>query len=277
MLSYDEALEEDKYAPFYEGGDADDDDLLDGWDLDIPVEDLRPCLRLFAGRPANMTIRCRGDREILVHREIVTEVDYFRALLEGPFRERQATVVDVDEDVLLVFEIVRWIYCQDASTNKDTVVEVMRLAEFYGMEGLVQQCTRSMVACGFVKLEGGKSSDLVSADASAQGRGDLAGADSERHPRASDAAAAATVATASISSLVGDGAAESTRASVDVGANAVSGAVVNGANVGSPPETPISNVAAADVALVQDVPAAATSGSNEQTPTRALSAKLKDA
>jgi len=164
MLSFQEALAEDRFLDEPPPDDK-DDDIFDGWEMDLdffPETDLRPELRLFCGKRPDVTLRCRGGRTVQAHRTVLTEVQYFESLFNGEFKEREAQILDVDEDPLLVFEAMRWIYCRDAVVDKDTVLEVLRLGEFYGIEGLVEHCTRIILALGIIKVPGAfKSENLA--------------------------------------------------------------------------------------------------------------------
>lgn len=146
MLSFVEALAEDTHPAVC--ADAEDDfDPLNGWDLDLfPEVELRPELRLFAGTPPDVLLRCRGGRVLSAHRAVLTEASYFESLFDGGFAEHAADGLDVDEDPQVLFEVLRWIYCQDAAVDKDIVLEVFRLAEFYGIEGLIDHCARVFAA-----------------------------------------------------------------------------------------------------------------------------------
>mmetsp|Transcript_73982 Transcript_73982/g.205636 ORF Transcript_73982/g.205636 Transcript_73982/m.205636 type:complete len:216 (-) Transcript_73982:102-749(-) len=169
MLSFQEALAEDRFLEPYQG-DEDDFDILDGWDIDVfPESDLRPELRFFVGRPPDVTFRCHGGRCVAAHRGVLTEVSYFESLFDGPFKEHKAQTLDVDEDANLLFEVFRWVYCRSVSADKDTVMEVLRLADLYGIEDLVDHCTRILVSVGSLP---GVQVDAPSAD-DGHGGGDL--------------------------------------------------------------------------------------------------------
>lgn len=151
MLSWGDALAEDSYPAVCLADEDEDADLANGWDLDIfPEIELRPELRLYTGRPPDLTVSCRGGRVIHAHRDVLTEVDYFEAMLNGPFRESGAESLEVHEDAEVFFEVLRWIYCRDASVDKDIVREVLRLAEFYSIEDLVDHCARALLALEMV-------------------------------------------------------------------------------------------------------------------------------
>eukprot|EP00929_Paragymnodinium_shiwhaense_P023851 TRINITY_DN14836_c0_g1_i1.p1 TRINITY_DN14836_c0_g1~~TRINITY_DN14836_c0_g1_i1.p1 ORF type:complete len:240 (-),score=55.83 TRINITY_DN14836_c0_g1_i1:85-804(-) len=150
MLSFAEALEEDQYPAVCDGLGIHDNDLSDGWDVEFfPETELRPELRLFNGRAADLEISCRSGRRILSHKEVLQEVPAFATLL------KQNDAVSVDEDVQILFEVVRWIYCKDAFADKDTVLDVLRLAERFDVTGLADHCGRLLVAFGMVEVEGG--------------------------------------------------------------------------------------------------------------------------
>lgn len=153
MFSFQEALEEDFYPAVCEpGGEDDEGDFMagyDGWDVDFfPETELRAELRLFSGKVSDFTIICRGGRTILVHRAVLAQVSYFAALFKGPFREQESDSLDIDEEPLTVMELMRWIYCQDAAVGKDVVLDLHRLAEFYGIEELIDHCARGIFALG---------------------------------------------------------------------------------------------------------------------------------
>lgn len=146
MLSFREAMVEDAYPAVCPSGE-DDGNPLDGWDFDVfPEVELRPELRLFAGTCPDVTLRCQGGRDVRAHRAVLSEVAYFASLFGGHFREREAELLEVDEERETLYEVLRWIYCQDSAVDKDTAPEVLRLAEFYGVDGLVDHCARVLCA-----------------------------------------------------------------------------------------------------------------------------------
>merc|ERR1719375_380260 len=136
MLSFHEALEEDRFPAVCveQQGAADE---ADGWEVHLRRE-----LRLFAGVPCDVRLGCRDGRAIGAHRAVLEECGSFEALLF----ESDASVLEVDEESSILFEVVRWIYCQDAALDKDSVFEVFRVAELYGIESLVDQCSRVVAA-----------------------------------------------------------------------------------------------------------------------------------
>jgi len=165
MLSFAEAVEEDTY-PAVCAEVSDDFDPTNGWDIDIfPEVELRPELRFFAGRPPDVSLRCRGGRVLAVHRAVLTEVSYFDALFNGGFCECGADGLNVDEEPDVLFEVMRWIYCQDAAVDKDIALEVLRLAEFYSIDGLVDHCARVLAA-----LDAGRESGNEQGAPSSAGR-----------------------------------------------------------------------------------------------------------
>jgi len=156
MLSFSEALEEDRYPSVHSRDRWDDErDLYDGWDVDLfPEAELRPETRMFAGAPPDVRINCRDGHMLLVHRTVLTEVSYFESLFNGQFCERGSGSLDVDEDFKVFHEVVRWIYCHDAAcADKDLALDIFRLAEFYGIEGLIEHCTRALAALGILGPE----------------------------------------------------------------------------------------------------------------------------
>lgn len=170
MLSLGEALAEDAYPAVCPVGEDGDDDPCSGWDLDVfPEVDLRPELRLFAGAPADLAVHCRGGRVLAAHRTVLAEVGYFQAMLNGNFREHGAESLEVDEEAEVFFEVLRWVYCRDASTDKDVVLDVFRLAEFYGIDGLVDHCSRALAA---VEMGGIAALEAVAAAKTAGERGE---------------------------------------------------------------------------------------------------------
>mmetsp|Transcript_60624 Transcript_60624/g.180555 ORF Transcript_60624/g.180555 Transcript_60624/m.180555 type:complete len:250 (+) Transcript_60624:128-877(+) len=147
MLSLGEALAEDAYPAVCPLDDGGEDDPVSGWDLDVfPEIDLRPELRLFAGAPPDLAVRCRGGRVLAAHRAVLAEVGYFQAMLNGSFREHGAESLEVDEEPEVIFEVLRWVYCRDASVDKDLVLDMFRVAEFYGIDSLVEHCSRALAA-----------------------------------------------------------------------------------------------------------------------------------
>merc|ERR1712039_73601 len=54
--------------------------------------------------------------------------------------------VHIDEDALVFFEVMRWVYCNDASRDKDIVHEIMRIAHQHDIEDLVDHCRKGIEA-----------------------------------------------------------------------------------------------------------------------------------
>mmetsp|Transcript_19693 Transcript_19693/g.35641 ORF Transcript_19693/g.35641 Transcript_19693/m.35641 type:complete len:239 (+) Transcript_19693:52-768(+) len=169
MLSFQEALEEDKHLGVLPPGDV--DDFADGWDVDVfPDADLRPEIRLFANAPPNVTLQCRDGRSILAHREVLAECSYFDKMFNGSFCERQADFLGIDADSSIFLEVVRWIYCRDASVDKEIVLEVMGLADHYGLDELEEHCARALAAHNLAGAgkQASKTVDAGKQDADAQ-------------------------------------------------------------------------------------------------------------
>lgn len=175
MLSLAEACQEDEYPEVCDIEEA-DSDLNGGWDVDLFLEeDLRPEARFFAGTRPNVKLLCRGGRTIAAHREILAEREYFDALLD--FEDRAADSVSVDEDVEVLLELVRWIYCRDASVDKDLAAHVLRLAGACGgLEDLEDHCGRALAAPS-LRPKGAVAKD---ADSLGGGVADVAAAEAER-------------------------------------------------------------------------------------------------
>lgn len=147
MLNFREALAEDCFPAVCTEDCPGDVDTLGGWDVDVfPETELRPSLRLFADGPPDVRLHCRGGRVVSAHRAVLAEVSYFQSLFNGQFREREADSLEINEEADVFFEVVRWIYCCDASADKDIVLDVLRLAEFYGIDGLIDHCGRAIAA-----------------------------------------------------------------------------------------------------------------------------------
>eukprot|EP00928_Gymnodinium_smaydae_P048417 TRINITY_DN3236_c0_g1_i1.p2 TRINITY_DN3236_c0_g1~~TRINITY_DN3236_c0_g1_i1.p2 ORF type:complete len:257 (+),score=61.98 TRINITY_DN3236_c0_g1_i1:68-838(+) len=204
MLSFQEALEEDRQRAAYFADDGEngppEDDLLDGWD-DIDVGfladmELRPEVRLFAGRPADLRLRCRDGRTIAVHRAVLAEAGCLEALAveeaEGAkgAASSSSSSVDVPEHSSVLVEVMRWLYCRDATAEKDTLLEVHRLAEQYGIDGLVEHCCRLLVALGVVTVSGAPASGAgAGASAAPSGGSDGGPAPAAAAAESADAAA----------------------------------------------------------------------------------------
>lgn len=138
MLSFCEALEEDQYL----GVVPIDDDIVAGWDVDLFFfEGVRKEIRLFAGTAPDVTFRCR-DRTLTAHQAILKECSFFETLLADVGDDE----VEINDEIEIFYEVVRWIYCHDASVDKDIVLDIMRLAELYGLEDLVDHCVRAVAA-----------------------------------------------------------------------------------------------------------------------------------
>eukprot|EP00931_Biecheleriopsis_adriatica_P123842 TRINITY_DN98923_c0_g1_i1.p1 TRINITY_DN98923_c0_g1~~TRINITY_DN98923_c0_g1_i1.p1 ORF type:complete len:221 (-),score=47.87 TRINITY_DN98923_c0_g1_i1:66-728(-) len=146
MFTFTEACAEDEFPAVCPPGE-DDVDPSDGWELDFfPQELVRPEIRFFAGVRPDVALCCRGGRKLLVHRHVLSEVAYFESLFEGNFAERGTDSLDVDEDVDIFLELVRWIYCRSASCDKEKAADLLRLAEFYGIDGLIDHAARVLAA-----------------------------------------------------------------------------------------------------------------------------------
>eukprot|EP00971_Amphidinium_carterae_P247679 4918228-Amphidinium_carterae.1 len=67
-------------------------------------------------------------------------------MFNGSFCEREADYLGIDAESCIFLEVVRWIYCRDASVDKEIVLEVMSLADHYGLEELEDHCARALAA-----------------------------------------------------------------------------------------------------------------------------------
>lgn len=152
MLSLEEACKEDEYPEVCEADEV-DADLDGGWDVDLFLEeDLRPELRFFAGTRPDVKLLCSGGRKIAVHREVLAEREYFKALLD--FEGQAAEFVRIDEDVEVLMELVRWIYCRDATSDKELAAHLFRLAgSCEGFDDLEDHCARALAAAGLSQSE----------------------------------------------------------------------------------------------------------------------------
>mmetsp|Transcript_23262 Transcript_23262/g.54933 ORF Transcript_23262/g.54933 Transcript_23262/m.54933 type:complete len:197 (+) Transcript_23262:38-628(+) len=146
MFSFLEALAEDQFPTVCPSGEN-EIDPSDGWDLDFCVEEaVRPELRLYCGARPDVTLSCNGGRKLLAHRRVLSEVSYFESLFEGNFAERGTDLVQVEEDLEIFLEVIRWIYCRSATSDKDMALDLLRLAEFYGIDGLIDHAARVLAS-----------------------------------------------------------------------------------------------------------------------------------
>ncbi|CAE7240896.1 unnamed protein product [Symbiodinium microadriaticum] len=146
MFSFREALAEDQFPTVCPSGEN-EIDPSDGWDLDFCVEEaVRPELRLYCGTRPDVTLSCNGGRKLLAHRRVLSEVSYFESLFEGNFAERGTDLVQVEEDLEIFLEVIRWIYCRSATSDKDMALDLLRLAEFYGIDGLIDHAARVLAS-----------------------------------------------------------------------------------------------------------------------------------
>eukprot|EP00434_Breviolum_minutum_P016317 symbB.v1.2.014378.t1/scaffold956.1/size149065/11 len=142
MLSFREALAEDEYPAVCPAGEN-DLDPSDGWDLEFYLEDaVRPEIRLFAGARPDVTLCCNDGRKLLAHRRILAEVGYFKSL----FQEVDPGDLAVEEDLEIFLEVLRWIYCRSATSDKERALDLLRLAESYKIEGLIDHAARVLAA-----------------------------------------------------------------------------------------------------------------------------------
>lgn len=154
MLSFQDALANDHYPTVCT--DEEDEYLLDGWDVDIfPEIYLRKEIRMFAGQPPDIILKSRLGRTFAAHKDVLAECSYFDSMINRAWKEqlemeaKQCLEINEDPDVLL--ELLRWIYCSDASVDKRNVHEVYTLADLYGLEGLVDHCARVLAALDMPK------------------------------------------------------------------------------------------------------------------------------
>ncbi|CAL1144003.1 unnamed protein product [Cladocopium goreaui] len=141
MLSFREALAEDEFPVCPEG--ENDLDPSDGWDVDFSLEDaVRPEIRLYAGARPDVTLCCNGGRKLLAHRRILAEVGYFESL----FQDLDQVDLTVEEDLETFLEVIRWIYCRSATSDKERALDLLRLAESYEIEGLIDHAARVLAA-----------------------------------------------------------------------------------------------------------------------------------
>mmetsp|Transcript_56825 Transcript_56825/g.126714 ORF Transcript_56825/g.126714 Transcript_56825/m.126714 type:complete len:196 (+) Transcript_56825:82-669(+) len=146
MFSFHEALAEDQFPAVCPSGEN-DLDPTDGWDLEFCLEEMvRPEVRLFCGARPDVTLTCNDGRKLLAHKRVLSEVSYFESLFEGNFAERGTDLVQVEEDLEIFLEVVRWIYCRSATSDKDMALDLLRLAEFYGIDGLVDHAARVLAS-----------------------------------------------------------------------------------------------------------------------------------
>ncbi|CAJ1430223.1 unnamed protein product [Effrenium voratum] len=145
MLSFREALAEDEFPAVCPPGEN-DLDPSDCWDVDFSLEEaVRPEIRLYAGTRPDVTLCCNG-RKLLAHRRILSEVSYFESLFQGSFAERGTDLLTIDEDLDALIEVIRWIYCRSATSDKDRAFDLLRLAEFYGIDGLIDHAARVLAS-----------------------------------------------------------------------------------------------------------------------------------
>ncbi|CAE8609563.1 unnamed protein product, partial [Polarella glacialis] len=171
------ALAEDGF-PAVCTGDDDDCDPTSGWDMDLdifPEVEMRPEVRLFAGTKPDVTFSCRSGRKLLVHRHVLSEVSYFESLFDGGFAEQGSESLQIDEDLEVFVEVMRWIYCRSASCDKDMALDLLRLAEFYGIEELIDHASRVLAAqsmgAGFAKADAAKKEESHKKDDDIDGDG----------------------------------------------------------------------------------------------------------
>lgn len=147
MLSFSEALADDYHPAVCAGEGQDEDaDFLLGWDVEFffPELELRPELRLCCGTRPDVVLHCKSGRAVKAHRDVLAEVEYFRSMLAGGGEGREAASLSFDEDAESVFEVLRWVYCRDATMDKDLALDVLRLAELYEMDSLADHCARAL-------------------------------------------------------------------------------------------------------------------------------------
>ncbi|CAE7187132.1 FBL11 [Symbiodinium pilosum] len=127
-------------------------------------ETVRPELRLYCGTRPDVTLSCNGGRKLLAHRRVLSEVSYFESLFQGNFAERGTDHVQVEEDLELFLEVVRWIYCRSATSDKDMALDLLRLAEFYGIDGLIEHAARVLASPAMGVMENSEPEDGVGHD-----------------------------------------------------------------------------------------------------------------
>ncbi|CAK9071842.1 unnamed protein product [Durusdinium trenchii] len=154
MFSFREALAEDEFPAVCPAGEN-DIDPSDDWDLDFSFQDenIRPEIRLYAGARPDVTLFCNGGT-LLAHRRILAEVNYFASLFQGSFAEHGTDRLTVEEDLEVFLEVIRWIYCRSATNDKEKALDLLRLAEFYGIDGLIDHAARVLAAPSFGFCEG---------------------------------------------------------------------------------------------------------------------------
>jgi speckle-type POZ protein len=95
-----------------------------------------------SGKFADVVIKTKDEKEIKAHNFFLSSSDDFDAMLnKHDTKEAQQKVIevtDIDHDVL--FEMIRFLYCDEAPMIKEMALDLLVAADKYNVQGLINEC-----------------------------------------------------------------------------------------------------------------------------------------